>query len=144
MATADFGFPGQRDRLVRTGPIALVHVGVGRDFVASSRARQHLALVDTGALDNCIDLDFARGIGLNPSEYVTGAGVGGLYETEMYAAHVYIPDLDHLVVGNFMGARLLAGGLPHAILLGRAFLRHFTMTYDGRSGSAILATPPSS
>ena len=70
--------------------------------------------------------------------------MGGLYETEMYAAHVYIPDLDHLVVGNFMGARLLAGGLPHAILLGRTFLRNFSMTYDGPSGSVILATPSSS
>ena len=77
-------------------------------------------------------------------EYVTGAGAGGLYETEMYAAHVYIPALDHAVVRNFMGARLLAGGLPHAVLLGRTFLRHFTMTYDGGTGTVILATPSSS
>ena len=144
MATADLGFANEPGRLVLTGPTTLVHIGVGRDFVESPRARRHLALVDTGALDNCIDVDFANAIGLNPSEHVTGAGVGGLYETEMYAAHVHIPALDHAVVGNFMGARLLAGGLPHAILLGRTFLRHFTMTYDGPSGSVILATPSSS
>ena len=104
----------------------------------SSRARQHLALVDTGALDNCIDLDFANAVGLNPSEYVTGAGAGGLYETAMYTAHVYVPALDYLVVGNFMGVRLLAGGLPHAILLGRTFLADFSMNYNGGSGSVTL------
>ncbi len=142
MATADVGFPAQPDRLVLTGPTIPVHIGAGRDFVESSGARQHLALVDTGALDNCIDLDFANAIGLNPSEYVTGAGVGGLYETEMYAAHVYIPALDYVVMGNFMGARLLAGGLPHAILLGRTFLRNFSMTYDGGAGSVTLTALP--
>ncbi len=141
MATADFGFPNQPERLVLTGPTTPVGIGVGRDFVESAGARQHLALVDTGALDNCIDLDFANAVGLNPSEYVTGAGVGGLYETEMYAAHVYIPALDYVVVGNFLGARLLAGGLPHAILLGRTFLRHFSMTYNGETGAVTLTSP---
>ena len=123
-----------------SGPTASVHIGVGRDLVESAQARQHLGLVDTGALDNCIDSDFAHAIGLNPSEYVTAAGVGGLFETEMYAAHVYIPALDHLVLGNFMGVRLLAGGLPYAILLGRTFLRHFSMTYDGGTGAVTLTS----
>ena len=59
----------------------------------------------------------------------------------MYAAHVYLPALDYVVVGNFLGARLLAGGLPHAILLGRTFLRHFSMTYNGETGAVTLTSP---
>ena len=140
MPTADFGFPGQPERLVLSGPTAAVQIGVGRDVVESTDARQHLALIDTGALDNCIDTDFARAIGLNPSEYVTAAGVDGLFETEMYAAHVYVPALAHPVIGNFMGVRLLAGGLPYAVLLGRTFLRNFSMAYDGRTGTVTLTS----
>ena len=121
-----------------SGPTASVQIGLGRDFVASTDARQHRALIDTGALDNCIDTDFAQVIGLNPSEYVRAAGVDGLFETQMYAAHVYVPALEHSVLGNFMGVRLLEGGLPYAILLGRTFLRNFSMAYDGRTGAVPL------
>jgi hypothetical protein len=34
---------------------------------------------------------------------------------------------------------LLAGGQNHAALIGRTFLRHFTMTYEGRTGTVIIS-----
>ena len=144
MAIAEFGFARQPDALVNIGPTVVVRVGLGRDVMdEGSEAREHLALVDTGALNNCIDHRFARALGLNSTGHVRIGGVGGLFDTEMYAAHVYIPALDFLIVGRFMGVSL-HGEEGHAVLLGRAFLRHFTMTYDGPSGSVILATPSSS
>ena len=144
MAIAEFGFARQPDALVNIGPTVVVRVGLGRDVMdEGSEAREHLALVDTGALNNCIDHRFARALGLNSTGHVRIAGVGGLFDTEMYAAHVYIPALDFLIVGRFMGVSL-HGEEGHAVLLGRAFLRNFTMTYDGPSGSVILATPSSS
>ena len=106
MAVAEFGFARQRDALVNIGPTVVVRVGLGRDVMdAGSEAREHLALVDTGALNNCIDHRFARALGLNSTGHVRIGGVGGLFDTEMYAAHVYVPALDFLIVGRFMGVK---------------------------------------
>ena len=52
---------------------------------------------------------------------------------------VYVPALDWTVHGSFAGVYLRAGGTPHYALMGRTFLRHFTMVYDGKTGAVTLS-----
>jgi hypothetical protein len=42
------------------------------------------------------------------------------------------------VYGLFAGVNLAAGGQPHQALIGRTFLRHFTMIYEGRTGTVTI------
>ena len=57
----------------------------------------------------------------------------------MLLAQIYVPDLDFTVYGRFRGVRLSDGGQPHSALIGRTFLRHFTMFYDGRTGAVTIS-----
>lgn len=41
--------------------------------------------------------------------------------------------------GAFAGVDLKAGGQIHSALIGRTFLRHFKMIYDGRTGTVSLS-----
>lgn len=50
-----------------------------------------------------------------------------------------MPALDWTVHGSFAGVYLRAGGTPHYALMGRTFLRHFTMVYDGKTGAVTLS-----
>ncbi len=50
-----------------------------------------------------------------------------------------MPALDWTVHGSFAGVHLRAGGTPHYALMGRTFLRHFTMVYDGKTGAVTLS-----
>ena len=67
------------------------------------------------------------------------AGAGGRFETTVYLAQIYIPEPDFTIVGRFDSANLAAGGQPHYALIGRTFLRHFNMAYEGRTGSVIIS-----
>ena len=67
------------------------------------------------------------------------AGAGGLFETTVYLAQIYIPELDFTIVGPFDSANLAASGQPYYALIGRTFLRHFNMAYEGRTGSVIIS-----
>ncbi len=40
--------------------------------------------------------------------------------------------------GLFAGVHLVAGGQSHKALIGRTFLRSFTMIYNGRTGAVTL------
>ena len=67
------------------------------------------------------------------------SGVTGVIETDDYMAHIHIPELNFTVRGPFAGVRIRAGGHPFYALLGRTFLRHFSMHYDGRTGAVIIS-----
>ena len=56
----------------------------------------------------------------------------------MHLAQIHAPELNFTVYGAFAGVLLRAGGQPHAALLGRTFLRRFTMTYEGETGAVSL------
>ena len=62
------------------------------------------------------------------------SGVQGSFEVNVYMAQVHFPALSKTMYGAFAGVNLVAGGQPHSALIGRTFLRHFTMTYNGKTG----------
>ena len=59
----------------------------------------------------------------------------------MHLAQIHVPTLDVTLYGTFAGVDLIAGGMIHQALIGRTFLRHFTMTYNGFTGSVVLSRP---
>ena len=69
------------------------------------------------------------------------SGSNGKHTVTMYLAHLYIPSLDITHSGQFGGVHLIAGGQRHSALIGRSFLMHFKMTYDGLTGTVELEMP---
>ena len=136
-----------QDALEMHGPTLLVDIGfdaayealnrVGRPTLAESKL---WALVDTGATESCIDNDLALKLNLPVVDRRQISGVSGLKEVNMYLAHIYIASLSFTLYGMFAGVDLVAGGQRHYALIGRTFLRHFKMTYDGITGDVTLSS----
>jgi predicted aspartyl protease len=102
------------------------------DAVISARA-----IIDTGASTVCITMDMARRLDLlrtgATSMGVPGSTVMGI----AFDAHVDLPDVPFSIV---MRVHAPKGGDPYTpILLGRSFLKHFHLTYDGPNDVFTLA-----
>ena len=69
------------------------------------------------------------------------SGAGGQQICTLHLAQIHLPSLRFTVYGEFAAVHLAAGGQPHLALIGRTFLRHVNMVYDGGSGSVILSKP---
>ena len=151
MPTASCGFvdhadtPG-RDWLAIYGPTLEVEIGFDPLFRAETvskrpdiPSKRWRALVDTGASTSCIDSALAAELGLPLSGRDNVAGVGGISSVDRHLAQIHIPSLNWTIYGEFSGAYLSAGGQPHQALIGRSFLAHFRMTYEGRTGEVILS-----
>jgi hypothetical protein len=67
------------------------------------------------------------------------SGVHGSIEINMHLAQVRIPSLGWTIYGTFAGVHMQAGGQPHLALIGRTFLRNYTMIYDGKTGKVTLS-----
>ena len=100
---------------------------------------QFPALVDTGALDNCIDSSIAERLRLPIVGRQMIAGVHGAEEVNFHLAQIYVPSLDITAHGHSAGVHLVEGGQFHFALLGRTFLRGFRLVYDGRTGEVTLS-----
>jgi predicted aspartyl protease len=130
--------------LVTHGPTLLVDIGFDQNYVQGGQAPPQLAatklwaLVDTGASECCIDSDLAQKLNLPVVDRRHIAGVSGRKEVDVYLAHVHIPSLTFTMYGPFAGVDLIAGGQRHYALIGRTFLRHFNMVYDGTTGNVEL------
>lgn len=98
-------------------------------------------LVDTGASVSCIDSSLAKQINLPVIDKTQVSGEGGSREADVHLAQIYVPALGITIHGNFIGVNLLAGGQQHQALIGRTFLRHFIMTYNGLTGDVELTQP---
>ncbi|MDP2118203.1 MAG: retropepsin-like aspartic protease [Brevundimonas sp.] len=98
------------------------------------------ALIDTGAGGDCIDERLAEELGLPATERGVISGVGGRHAALIYTARLYVPALDQLLFQQFTGVKLTEGAQPHRVLLGRTFLRHYRMMYDGLTGRVELST----
>ena len=90
----------------------------GRDPLATARARDELAqrlqlpIHDEGEI----------------------SGVGGRHRAFIYTARIYIPQLDKLLFQPFTGVKLYEGEQWHRVILGRSFLRHYRLAYEGATG----------
>ena len=122
-----------------------VEIGFDPNFRPGSGAPPDLpperyhALVDTGALDSCIDSTLAIALRLPIVNRQQVAGVHGVGEVNAHLARIRVPELDITAYGRFAGVHLRAGGLPHNALIGRTFLRYFPMIYEGETGAVSLS-----
>src|ERR1700733_13129721 len=134
------------DMLVMQGPEIVVDIGFDANWVgagkpASLGAPGVHALIDTGAIASFIDADLAVKLQLPVVNQQVVSGSNGKHTINAYLAHIYIPSLDITQSGQFGGVHLVAGGQRHSALIGRTFLRHFQLTYDGLSGAAKITLP---
>lgn len=133
------------DALVRYGPTIYVRIGFDAEYQLGNATQPNLpsnqlpALVDTGALESCSDSTLAMGLSLPVVDRRRVAGAHGAGEVNYHLAQIYIPDLDFTISGLFAGVHLTAGGQRHSALIGRTFLRHFTMAYEGRTGIVTIS-----
>ena len=152
MAQAKCGFndvPGGAsglELLVAHGPTLLVNIGFDPKFQPAivhpppvPGITDQWALVDTGATESCIDSQLAFQLGLPVADKRKVSGVHGSQGVNMHLAQVHIPSLGFTIYGLFAGVHLVAGGQTHKALLGRTFLKRFTMVYEGRTGTVTLS-----
>lgn len=150
MARTKCGFEDQtgllgRDALILHGPTLMVNIGLDVDFRAGGNAHPQLssqtwpALVDTGAGESCIDSSLASSLNLPIVDQQITSGAHGAHPVNVYLAQIHVPSLSFTIHGRFAGVHLTAGGQRHLALIGRTFLQHFTMIYEGRTGTVILS-----
>ena len=145
MLTTSCGFEGRPEQLVIYGPTLLVEIGFDSNFRVGIPNRPDLppdqfhALVDTGASPTCIDSGLAVALNLPVVDRQEVAGALGAGRVNVYLAQIFVPGIGATFSGRFVGAHLIAGGQPHSALIGRDFLRHFKMSYDGRTGAVTLS-----
>lgn len=99
------------------------------------------ALVDTGAQQSCIDSALAAHLNLPIIDRRRICGANGESEVNIHLAQIRIPVLNQNIYGGFAGVHLSVGGQPHLALIGRTFLRHCALIYDGRTGAVRIITP---
>ena len=92
------------------------------------RMVQREGLIDTGATGVVIDKRAARQLDLDPVNVISMGVVGGRVEAVVYAGILEVPEL----VFSELTQLFAISGSP--TLLGRSFLAHFQMTYDGPGG----------
>ena len=132
--------------LVQDGATLYVEIGIDRDFTPDSDGHpdlppnQYPALVDTGAIESCIDYRLAERLGLPIVDRKVVSGVHGAAEVNYHLAQIYVPSLGFTAHGGFAGVHLVDGGQPYQALLGRTFLMHFKMVYDGRTGEVTISS----
>ena len=144
MSIIDCGFSEDRP-LVYFGPTISVQVGFDHKYRPENLRVPKLptdvfpALIDTGAQECCIDNDLATALRLPIIDRCKISGAHGSGEVNVYVGQVHVPSLGFTMYGAFAGVALQAGGQHHVALLGRTFLRHFVMTYDGRRATVTLS-----
>jgi len=137
------------DLLINFGPTIAVDIGFDPAFDPAQLAAGKLpapgikgvhGLVDTGATESCIDNLLASQLNLPIVDRRMIAGISGSHQVNVYLAQVHVPSLLYTIWGAFAGVDLKAGGQVHSALIGRTFLRAFTMVYEGRTGTVSLSS----
>lgn len=147
MPSINVGF-NDRNELVRYGPTMFIQIGFDPNYQPGQSHpqisdRPHPALVDTGAMECCIDSALAMDLELPVVDRQTVAGVHGPNAVNFHLAQIYIPQLRYTIYGLFAGVHLTAGGQPHSALMGRTFLNAFTLTYEGERGTVTISNDAS-
>jgi hypothetical protein len=137
-----------RDLLAQFGPTLLVDVGFDSAFDPTSGGIPNLpmkgvhALIDTGAAQSCIDSALAMQLNLPIIDQGMCSGISGPKQVNMHLAQIRISSLNANIYGSFAGVDVAAGGQPHLALIGRTFLQHVTLLYDGRTGTVSISNDP--
>lgn len=130
------------DLLLRLGPTVKVDLGLKSRSVAGDPPDLPMkgvkALIDTGAGGDCIDDDLARRLRLPIHDTGVISGVGGRHPAMIYTARIYIPHLGKLLFQPFTGVKLSEGEQWHRVILGRSFLRHYRLVYEGATGQVEI------
>jgi hypothetical protein len=142
------GVPAE-DLLTQWGPLIFVDIGFDPNYVFAPGGPLPIpgktglpALVDTGAGESCVDSLLAAQLNLPVIDRRMQAGVHGAREVNIHMAQVHIPSLNFTIYGEFAAADLRLGGQSIDALIGRTFLQHFKMIYDGKTGDVeIIGTP---
>ena len=139
------GHPPADQALQTWGPLLFVDIGFDPNYVGGPNAAapvpgktQLPALVDTGASVSCIDSLLAAQLNLPIINRTMRSGVHGAKEVNIHMAQVHIPGLNFTIYGQFTAADLRIGGQSIDTLIGRSFLRHFKMIYDGTTGDVEI------
>ena len=96
------------------------------------------ALIDTGAGGDCIDDELTQSLNLPVTDRGEISGVGGRHEALIYTARIWVPQLERLLFQPFTGVKLKEGDQWHRVILGRSFLRHHRLNYDGTTGQVEI------
>jgi len=94
------------------------------------------ALIDTGAQECFIDRDLATALTLPIVDRQEIAGSTGREEVEVYLAQIHVRDLYFTIRGRFCGCIIEED--EYKILIGRSFLEHFSLAYNGKTGRVTL------
>lgn len=131
--------------LATYGPTLLVDIGFDPNFVPHGNAapipgiKGVRALVDTGAGESFIDNLLAATLKLPIVDIRPISGSAGVHDANVYLAQICVPSLRFNIYGAFAGVDLAAGGQVHRALIGRTFLMHAKMVYDGLTGTVIIS-----
>ncbi len=133
--------------LAINGPTLLADIGFDQNFKQDIPGARPIAgmagingLVDTGAVESCIDNSLAGQLNLPIIDRRHTSGAHGKHEVNVYLAQVHIPALGMTIDGAFSGVDLIMGGQKHGVLIGRTFLQYFTMVYEGKTGIVTLSS----
>ncbi len=143
MPAIEAGF-SDSETLFKFGPTIYVQIGLDPTHSAGAQSPKLPnvslpALVDTGATLSCIDSSLAERLQLPVVDKKSVIGVHGPVETNFYAAQIYTPALQLVTHGIFAGLPLISSGQLHYALIGRSFLKGFTMRYEGRTGRVTIS-----
>ena len=94
-----------------------------------------VALLDTGARASVIDIEFARGLGLQQDgeHRITGATGTGTFPT--FNTEIEIPWLDTTIPSPIGGVPLRENGIPWHAIIGRNIILKFDFRIDGTTGT---------
>ena len=123
----------------------LVNIGFDPSYTSEGSGKPVLqvsdmrALVDTGASECFIDNSLAMALHLPIVDRLTISTVQGMTDVNSYLAQLHVPSLNKVIEGEFAGIHIQPAMRPFSALIGRSFLREFTMTYEGRTGRVTLS-----
>jgi predicted aspartyl protease len=135
------------ERMIVAGPKIRVDIGLDRDYRPGQKqppnlSRKYLvALIDTGAMESCIDSSLAEALALPIIDKTTVLGVHGPKLVNIHLGQIYIRDLAFPIMGELAGLDLKSHGQGFDALIGRETLSALRLTYDGPSGVVTLGLP---
>ena len=122
----NFVVQGPRLNIILLSPDTPDHVRTPQTMV------QREALIDTGATSIVIDRRTSRQLKLPAVDSKSISVVGGKVEAIVCSGIIEVPELGFR---KMMPIYAVSGTFSAPVLLGRSFLSHFQMTYDGPTGT---------